>query len=148
MTDRLTLQLNDAQSGHKAMAFAWTKAKPLLLAGHRLQLQIKPETRSLAQNRLLHSILRDLSEQLDWPQGTGMKHDIGTWKRLCTGAMLRAQGKSVQMVPALDGQGFEVIYRKTSHMSKAMLSDLCEYAWAYGSERGVEWSPTSLGEDA
>lgn len=146
MTDRIALQLNNAQDGHKALMYAWTQyAKPRLIAGHRLQLQIQPETRSLALNRLLHSSIGDIAGQVEW---AGAKRSLEVWKRLLTASFLRARGENVQVLPALDGHGVDVVIARTSKMSNAMASELVEYIHAWGTEFGVEWSPASVAEDA
>lgn len=60
MPNRITLQLTDAQSGYQAIQHAWRFAKPLLLAGHRLQIEVRPATRSLEANARLHAMLSDV----------------------------------------------------------------------------------------
>lgn len=149
--NKLTLQLNDAQSGHQAMAFAWGKIKPLLLAGHKLQLEVRPRTRSLEQNARLHAMLQDVAEQVQW---AGQRLSVDQWKRLMTSAWLRARGEQVQVLPALDGNGVDVIYEKTSRMTVRQVSELCDYVEAWGSEHGVvfsgpgEWAGGETGEIA
>ena len=139
MTDRLTLQLNDAQAGHKAMAFAWRKAKPLLLAGHKLQLQIKPQTRNLRQNAALHAAIADIAQQVDWPRGSGQMHDGEVWKRLLVASWCRVRGESVTVLPALDGHGVDMVPRRTSKLTKHECSELLEYVHAWGVDQGVEF---------
>ena len=58
--------LHNAQQGYQLIQSAWQACKPLLLAGQRLCISIKPETRTTAQNRLLWSVLTDLAEQCEW----------------------------------------------------------------------------------
>lgn len=144
MVDRLTLQLNDAQSGHKAMSFAWTKVKPALMAGHRLQLQIQPQTRSLEQNARLHAMLQDVARQKQW---SSQRLSVDQWKRLMTSAWLRARGEQVQVLPALDGNGVDVIYEKTSHMTVRQVSELCDFIEAWGAEHDVIFHDPAWQED-
>jgi hypothetical protein len=40
------------------------------------------------------------------------------WKRLCMASWLREQGEKPLMIPALDGHGFDVVFEKTSKLSK------------------------------
>lgn len=145
LSDRLSLQLHEPGQARQAMTYAWEYVKPRLMAGQRLTLEVRPDTRSLAQNRLLHSCLRDISEQVEW---AGAHRKVDTWRRLLTAAWLRARGESVEILPAIDGHGVDVVFERTSTMSKSQLSELTEYCWAWGSEHGVEWSPTSLGDGA
>ena len=50
MSERLSLRWYSAQQAYQSLLELWAWAKPLLMAGHRLVLVVKPETRSLAQN--------------------------------------------------------------------------------------------------
>ena len=52
MAERMSLQLFNAQQGHKALSQAWTEClKPMLMGGHRMVLEVKKETRSLPMGR-------------------------------------------------------------------------------------------------
>lgn len=90
--------------------------------------------RSTEQNALLHAILCDISTQKQWG---GQNLDLEDWKRLLTAAWERTQGRQARVFPAVDGHGFEVLYRRTSRMSKQELSELCEYIIAWATEQGV-----------
>lgn len=132
-----TARLFNAQQGHSAFAALWREAKALLLAGHRLVVTIKPETRSLEQNALLHAALADVADQVEW---AGQKRDVETWKRLMTAAWCRTKGEPVSILPAIDGNGIDIVFRRTSALTKAECSDLCEYVFAWGAERGVKFT--------
>lgn len=95
--------------------------------------------RDLNDNARLHAILNDIANQVKWH---GMDLSIEVWKRLCTAAFLREAGQHAQLIPALDGHGIEIIYEKTSEMSKKMIQDLTTWCEAFGSEKGVIWSDT------
>jgi hypothetical protein len=92
---------------------------------------IKPSTRSLEQNALLHAELTEISATREW---FGSKRSIEVWKRLLTAAWMRARGESVEVLPALDGHGADVVFRRTSELTKAELSELIEYIRAWSSE--------------
>ena len=134
MSERMTLRLWDAQQGHGLLMQAWQHIKPLLMAGHRLVVEVRQETRSLRQNNYLHALIRDIAEQLEW---AGAKRDSDTWKRLLVAAWLRARGESVEVLPALDGHGVDVVFRRTSKLTRAECAELCEFIAAWGAERGV-----------
>ena len=120
-------------------AFAWIK--PLVDEGHRLNVVIKPETRSLAQNNLMWSCLTDLSTQLQW---CGKKMTPEGWKDFIT-----AHIEGQDIVPNMDGTGFVTIGRgkSTSQMTIAEMTEVIERCHAFGTLQGVNWSPTSLGRD-
>lgn len=101
------------------------------------EVRVKEPTRSGPQNALLHAALTDVAKQCEW---AGRKWDVESWKRLMTAAWCRTRNESAQMVPAIDGQGFDVLYQRTSELSRRDCSELCEFIFAWGSERGVEWS--------
>lgn len=120
-------------------AFAWIK--PLVDEGHRLNVVIKPETRSLAQNNLMWSCLTDLSTQLQW---CGKKMTPEGWKDFIT-----AHIEGQDIVPNMDGTGFVTIGRgkSTSNMTIAEMTEVIEQCHAFGTLQGVKWSPTSTGHD-
>ena len=130
MSERLTLRLLDPVQAHKAMATAWTHCKPWLIAGHKLVLDIRKDTRSNEQNRRLWSLLADLSHQVDWH---GNKLTADEWKCVLT-ASLRRQ----KVVPGLDG-GFVVIGLATSKMTRAEMVELQELAEAFGAQQNVRF---------
>ena len=102
--------------------------------------------RSSEQNAALHAVIGDIASQKQWANQT---LDIETWKRLLVAAWARATGERVSMYPALDGHGIEVLYRKTSRLSKQECSELLEFVSAWAIEQGVRLSaPESMAEHA
>lgn len=95
---------------------------------------LAPKTRSSEQNRLLHSALSDIAEQVEWK---GQRFPMLVWKRLCTAAWLREKGEWPTLVPSLDGSGLDVIYERTSQLSVAQCSELLEWCYAFGAQNGV-----------
>ena len=135
MSERITLSLHNAQQAHQAIKTAWMHAKGWLTAGDtRLTLEIRPEKRSDAQNRLLHACLGEISKQVEW---AGCKRDVDTWKRLLTAAWLRARGEPIEMLPALDGHGVDIVFRRTSQLTKAECAELSEFVMAWAAERDI-----------
>lgn len=138
--ERVTVDLINPQQAHQVLAnTVWPAIKAHLMAGTQMVLEVRGMTRTLEQNRMLHSILKDLSEQVKWfdrhltPEG---------WKHLLTGHL-----NGVDLVPNFNGTGFVSLTKgkSTSSMTKREMSDLYELAWSFGSERGVKWSVTSQG---
>ena len=135
MAERLTMSLWEPVQAHKAIMTAWHHAKGWLMASDtRLTLEIRPEKRSDAQNRLLHACLSEISKQVEW---AGAKRDVDTWKRLLTAAWLRARGEPIEMLPALDGHGVDIVFRRTSQLTKAECAELSEFVMAWAAERGI-----------
>lgn len=136
MPERVTLKLWNAQQGYQAIGHVWQTAKNLLLNGHRLVLELRPATRSTEQNAKLHAMLTDIARQVEW---AGAKRDVTTWKRLTTAAWLRARGEPVEVLPAIDGHGVDIVFERTSRLSVAECGELIEFIYAWGTEHGVQW---------
>lgn len=114
----------------------WPMVKESLAGGNRrLVLEVKDETRSLAENAMLHALLTAISRQMEW---AGKKRDVETWKRLTTAAWLRARGEHVEMLPALDGHGVDVVFRRTSQLDRGECAELIEWVLAFCAENGIQ----------
>lgn len=99
--------------------------------------EIREQKRNLEQNAKFHAMLSDISDQFEW---AGQKLDIESWKRLLVAAWMRTRGQASLIVPALDGIGFDVIYKRTSELSRAEMYELTEYTVAWATEKGIRWS--------
>lgn len=91
--------------------------------------------RTVEKNAHLHAVLGQIAKQRQW---AGQWLDIEAWKRLMVSAFERANGRSAEFYPALDGQGFDVVYRRTSHMAQEEIRELIHYAEAWAIDNGVE----------
>lgn len=99
--------------------------------------RIEPPNRTHEQNALLHGQLTDISKQVEWYK---QKFNLSVWKRLCTYSYLREVRESPLLIPALDGNGMDVIYEKTSHMSVKQMTGMIEWNFAFGAEKDVVWT--------
>jgi hypothetical protein len=142
--DRISVVLWNWPQAWQMFRDAAVLAKALIVAGNRLVLELRMETRSDAQNRLLHSRFNDIRKHCEW---AGRKRDTDTWKRLLTAAWLRARGEHVEILPALDGHGVDVVFRSTSKLTRRECAELSEFVMAWGTDKGVPWCPASLGRD-
>ena len=86
--------------------------------------RISEPTRSLEQNAKLHALLSEVAQSEKW---AGKHRDIDTWKRLLTCAWMRARGDSAEIIPAVDGHGFDVLYRRTSTLSVKEMIEFIDY---------------------
>lgn len=98
--------------------------------------------RSLAANAAFHAAVSDIADQVEW---YGQKLPAGVWKRLLVSAYLRERGEKPFMVPALDGVGVDVIYERTSQMSRQEMGELIEWVSAFGAEHGVKFTTSEKG---
>ncbi len=97
--------------------------------------EIKPKTRSLEQNAMLHSILQTVASKIQWANSY---RDAETWKRLLIAAWLRARGETVELLPAIDNHGVDVVFRHTSKLSVEEMSEFLEYVQAWAVEQGIQ----------
>lgn len=125
---RHELVLRDAQTGHAAFAGLWLAVKSLLMAGHRVEVVAKTETRSSAQNRRMWAMLTDVSQQVVWH---GQKLSPEDWKTMATAAL-----KKQRVLPGIDG-GFVVMGDSTSRMTIAEMTELMDFLEAFGAQNGV-----------
>ncbi len=125
-----TAKLFNPQQAHVVITDIWPKVKAYLTAGHRLELTIKKEKRSLPQNAKMWATLTDIANQVEWH---GEKLSPDDWKTMLT-ASLRKQ----KAVPGIDG-GFVVLGESTSRMTKEEMSELLELAIAFGAQHEVHF---------
>ena len=125
---RLDVTLHNAQSGHATYSALWQQIKGLLMAGHKVQLAAKTETRSSAQNRLMWQRLGELSAGVTWH---GLKLTSEEWKDV-----LSASLKQQRAVPGING-GFVVLGQRTSQMTIAEMTEMLDLIAAFGAQQGV-----------
>jgi len=129
--DKIKVTLYEPAQAHKALAEAWVCIKPMVMAGHRLTLEVRKKTRSIEQNSRLWAMLAEVSAQVDW---YGQKLSPEEWKDLLT-----ASQKRQRAVPGIDG-GFVVLGARTSHMTVAEMCELQTLIEAFGADKGVIFS--------
>ena len=135
MTDRLVLRLHNAQQAHSAIQQAWAHAKGYLMAsGAPMVLEVRPETRSDRQNRLLHALFADVAAQALW---MGQKRTPAEWKVLFVSGHSVATKQGAELVPGLEGE-FLNLRESTARMGKARMASLLDYVMAWCAQNGVE----------
>ncbi|MEJ2897671.1 recombination protein NinB [Bordetella avium] len=108
------------------------------------RVEIKPRTRTLAQNDMMWSILTDISRQVDFVvNGALVKVEPEEVKDILTASLRR----ETRMAMGIDG-GMVLLGQRTSKMTVRQMADVIDLAYAFGNEKGVHWSPTSLGRGA
>ena len=136
MTEKVSILLENEQQGHAALLSIWKLAKAHLSAQRRMLLTLAPETRSDSENRLLHAMLGYISKNMEW---AGQKRDIDTWKRLMTAAWCRATNEHVEILPAVDGHGVDIVFKRTSTLTRAECADLITFIYAWGAMNDVNF---------
>jgi len=132
MTERQRFTLWEPVQAHKVLTQQiWPLLKSLLMDGHRMVVEIKPETRTLSQNARLWAMLTDVSKQVNW---YGRKLSEEEWKHVFTASLAKQD-----VVPGIDG-GFVVLGKSTSKMTKSEMSDLQDLIEAFGAQQGVRFT--------
>lgn len=129
MTHTVTLRTAAQAETILRRAADWIKRR--VSDGRAVVLTLEDERRNLEQNALLHALLTDISQRHEW---AGRKRDIDTWKRLFVAAWCRTRGEQIEMLPALDGHGVDIVFRRTSKMSKSDVSELIDYVQAWDAQ--------------
>lgn len=96
--------------------------------------------RKLEQNKKIHAMLADISRQVEWFNN---KFTVEQWKRLTMASWLREEDSRPDMIPALDGNGIDVIYEHTSQLTIKRMASFIEWVYAFGAEHDVIWSEKS-----
>lgn len=132
MTDRIKLTLFEPVQAHKVLTLQiWPLIKASLMAGHRMVVEVKKETRSLEQNARMWAMLTDVSKQVVW---YGRKLTPEDWKHVFTASLTKQE-----VVPGIDG-GFVVLGKSTSQMTKSEMSELQDLMQAFGAQQGVKFT--------
>ena len=132
MTERQRFTLWEPVQAHKIITLQlWPLLKSMLMVGQRVVVEIKPETRTLAQNARLWAMLTDVSKQVNW---YGRKLSQEEWKHVFTASLAKQD-----VVPGIDG-GFVVLGKSTSKMTKPEMSELQQLIEAFGAQQGVRFT--------
>lgn len=82
----------------------------------------------------------DLAAQLDFPPGSGQKHAVRVWKQiLVSGWEKHANDNDSQAVPSLELESMEIIFRRENRLATREMSEVIEFGYAYGAQRGVRF---------
>lgn len=141
---KLSRTLENAQQGHAAMRELWEACKPYLLAGNRLVMSVRAETRSLASNNVMWSCLEDIARQVDFAiDGKMQRVDSEDVKDILSASLKRHQ----RIASGIDG-GVVFMGQRTSNMTQAQMSEMIDLCHAFGDQHGIKWRRTSWGRDA
>ena len=123
---RALITLNTAADRQRA--HHWVEKAPW---GTRIEW--KAEKRSLDQNSRMWAMLTDVATQ---KEHYGRRYTPDQWKVI----FMAACGREVQFIPSLDGSTFIPWGQSSSDLSKAEMTDLIEFIFAWGAENGVAFN--------
>ncbi len=95
---------------------------------------VREPVRNDLQNRAAHAALQDIAKQVTWH---GKQFNVLTWKRLTMASFLRELGQQPELIPALDGNGFDIVFEHSSQLGVRKFSAWIEWLYAFGAEHGV-----------
>ena len=102
------------------------------------QVTIGEIKRSNDQSAKFHAICNDIAKCVPW---AGVKLDGEAFKRLLVDAWARETGRRQgEVVPSLDGSSVVILGIQTRSMPKKDMSELIEFALAWGVENDVKFS--------
>ena len=131
----LSLRLHNPQQAHGALQQAWQQTKGHLGAGGSpLVLELRAETRTTQQNRLLHALFADVSRQAQW---LGKSLTPAQWKLLFVSGHAVATKQGADVVPGLEGE-FLNLRESTARMGRARMASLLDYVMAWCAEHDIE----------
>lgn len=100
--------------------------------------EVRPDTRTIAQNRLLWALLNDLSRQVSWQvNGEKVKLSPDDWKDIATASSYQES----RITSGFKG-GVVMLGRSTRRMNKSEFSDLVNTILEFGDDQGVKWTDT------
>lgn len=111
----------------RARASKWIAQAP---PGTRVE--FKETKRSLPQNDRMWAMLTDVSRQATH---SGRKFTPNEWKVL----FMAACGRELQMAPSLIGNELIPLGYHSSELTKAEMTDLIEFMFAWGAENGIQF---------
>jgi len=90
----------------------------------------------------VEALYRDMSQQIDYPPGSGEMHTAYGWHQIMVAGYAEYKGWKPQFLPSPNGTGDKILVFRTqqSRLTKKQGAELVHYANAYAAERGVRRS--------
>lgn len=118
-----------ARKGHRAAALdAITRAPDETLV------VVKPPTRTLAQNSLLHAMLTEIVAS--GHEYAGCRRTLDEWKVIFVSAHAVATNRPSELVEGLEGEAV-MLRESTAMMSRDRLGSLVDYMAAWCAQHGI-----------
>ena len=136
MTDRMTIQCWEPVQAHKAMTEQlWPQLKSLLMAGHKMVIELRPKSKSRDQEQKYHAMIGEIAEQA---KHLGATWDAESWKRLLVNKFCKEIGVSGgHIIPNLDGDGIVQLDFQTRKFTIDQASQFVEFLLAWGVNNGI-----------
>ena len=134
------ITVTDKNQIKKACEWAFYWLGKGLEGGKNVNIKLSHESRTDAQNRHLWPLCECIAKQCDYPLGSGLMRDKEQWKILFVSAY---RYDPSLIMPGINGELVNIGY-SSSALPKPQFSELIEFIYAYGCERGIEWNKLAL----
>lgn len=148
MSQRIAISLWEPVQAWNAVLAAWPRVKALLIAGHRLVLEIRFESKTREQEKKYHAMVGEIAQQA---QHLGAKWGADDWKRLLIDKFARETGRTHgRVIPNLDNNGVVEVGMSSRKFTRKDAIEFIDWleAWAAmnGCELSEEWPDPETGE--
>lgn len=124
---------------HKEMlTVIWPTLKSMLMAGHRMTIEIKQSKRSVEQNAMFHGIITKISKQM---KSAGSTWTADDWKRLLIDQWAHDTNRKIGKVcPSLDGERIVQLGLQSHKFTTTESSEFIEFLLAWSTDKGIDVS--------
>ena len=123
------------QAHKEMMTVIWPKLKSMLMAGHKMTIEIKQSRRSTEQNAMFHSLIGKISKQMAAAGSTWTADD---WKRLLVDQWAHDTNRKIGKVcPSLDGERIVQLGLQSHKFTTSESSEFIEFLYAWAANKGL-----------
>ena len=136
---KLTIQCWEPVQAHKAISTQlWPWLKSALAGGHKMIIDVRPESKTREQEEKYHAIIGEIAKQASH---AGAKWDADSWKRFLVDQWAKDTGRQLGRVSiSLDGERVVQLGMQTRKFSKEDGSEFIEFLLAWAANSGIELS--------
>jgi hypothetical protein len=126
------------QAHREMMTVIWPTLKSMLMAGHKMTIEIKQSRRSTEQNAMFHSLIGKISTAMAAAGSTWTADD---WKRLLVDQWAHDTDRKIGKVcPSLDGERIVQLGLQSHKFTTGESSEFIEFLLAWASDKGIDVS--------
>lgn len=127
-----------AQAHKEMMNVIWPTLKAMLMAGHRMTIEIKQSKRSTEQNAMFHSLIDKINKQM---AAVGSTWTADDWKRLLIDQWAHDTNRKIGKVcPSLDGERIVQLGLQSHKFTTMESSEFIEFLLAWSALKGIDVS--------
>jgi hypothetical protein len=127
-----------AQAHKEMMNVIWPTLKAMLMAGHRMTIEIKQSKRSTEQNAMFHSLIDKINKAM---AAVGSTWTADDWKRLLIDQWAHDTNRKIGKVcPSLDGERIVQLGLQSHKFTTTESSEFIEFLLAWSALKGIDVS--------